>query len=320
MIWLLGIFLPLAAQQPAPQPAADTPVFRSDTNLALVRFHVVRKHSYASDLKRDDVILLEDGQPRPIASFEGGSSGPRSAPVEMILLFDTSGSVKQAGLLDPLAYQTALLDRLPAVRLSVYAFNAALWKHCRSTRDPSEIEAALRRVLDGPRAETEAARIALELPRGRKGAAGTWLFEAIMAAAKDASGPLVVFSDGLPTTTTRSEDAAAALAALGIPVYPVVLGHAGTAGKPWGPMQEMFMADFARLAEGTGGRSFDPPAINLTVVREILAALAEEIRCEYVVGFAPPASSGGVRRHKLEVKLRSRELGSVQGGTRTVIH
>jgi len=310
------MFLPLAAQQ----PPADTPVFRSDTNLALVRFHVVRKHGYADDLKREDVILLEDGQPRPVASFDGGSAGPRSTPIEMILLFDTSGSVKQAGLLDPLAYQTALLDRLPAVRLSVYTFNSALWKHCRSTRHPAEIEAALGRVLKGSHAETDAARIALEVPRGRKGSPATWLFEAIMAAAKDAAGPLVVFSDGLPTTNTRPEDAAAALAGLGIPVYPVVLGHADTAGRPWGPMQEMFMADFARLADLTGGRSFDPPAINLTVVHEILAALAEEVRSEYVAGFALPAPAGGVRPHKLEVRLRSKELGSVRGGTRTVIH
>jgi hypothetical protein len=137
---------------------------------------------------------------------------------------------------------------------------------------------------------------------------------------------LVVFSDGFPTTNTRPEDAAAVLSELGVTAYPVILGHAHVAARKadgqlgWPQMAELFMADFARLAELTEGRSFDPPEIDVTVVRQILGAMAAQALSEYVVGFAPEPSPGGARRHRLEVKLRSKDLGAVRGGVRTVMH
>ena len=324
---LLLLALSLCAQQ--------APVFRTEAALALVRFHVVRKHSYVDDLKPEDVILLEDGSPRKVAVFEGGRLAPRTIPIEMTLLFDTSGSVTEAGLLDPLAYQTTLLDNLENVRLAVYTFTSSLRRQCRPTRDPAELAAALGRVRDARsgRGGPQVGSIPLQLPSGRKGAEGTWLFEAIMAAAKEAAAEpgqatrmVVVFSDGFPTTTTRPEEASAVLSGLGIPVYPVVLGHASIAALKaggqlgWPEMAEMLMADFARLAELTGGRSFDPPVIDVAVVRQILAAMAGQVLCEYVVGFQPEQSSGASRPHRLQVKLRSKDLGTLQGGFRTVTH
>ena len=323
-IGLLLLALPLCAQQ--------APVFRTETTLALVRFHVMRKHSYVDDLKPEDVILLEDGSPRRVAVFEGGRLTPRTIPIQMTLLFDTSGSVTSAGLLDPLAYQATLLDNLENVRLAVYSFTSTLRRQCRPTRDPSELAMALRRVADsrpGPQVES----IPLQLPPGRKGGPATWLFEAIMAAAKDSAAEpgqatrmLVVFSDGFPTTNTRPEEAVSMLSEFGIPIYPVVLGHADLAARKaggqlgWPEMAEMFMADFASLAELTGGRSFDPPVIDVAVVRQILAAMAGQVLCEYVVGFQPEQSPGAPRRHRIQVKLRSKDLGTLEGGFRTVTH
>jgi VWFA-related protein len=340
MIGFLCLALPLfarpvAAQAPAQRPEQQAPVFRTDSTLALVRFHVVRKHSYVDDLKPKDVILLEDGSPREFSVFEGGRLASRTIPIEIVLLFDTSGSVTGAGLLDPLAYQATLLDNLENVRLAVYAFNSTLTRHCGPTRDPAELAAALRRVRDSPSgaAGPQVKSIPLQLPPGRKGAPATWLFEAIMAAAKDSAAEagqatrmLVVFSDGFPTTNTRPEEAVSVLSELGIPVYPVVLGHADLAARRagqqlgWPQMAEMFMADFASLAELTGGRSFDPPVIDVAVVREILAAMAGQVLCEYVVGFQPGESPAAPRPHRLQVKLRSKDLGTVRGGFRTVTH
>jgi VWFA-related protein len=324
LVMLPFLALALCAQQ--------APVFRTDAVLALVRFHVVRKQAYVDDLKPQDVILLEDGSPRQVAVFEGGRWAPRTIPIEMTLLFDSSGSVTQAGLLDPLVYKTSLLDNLENVSLAVYSFDSTLRRQCRPTRDGTELAAALRSVRDsrsGPQSES----IPLLLPAGRKGAAGTWLFEAITAAAKDAAEEpgqatrmLVVFSDGFPTTNTRPEDASAVFSELGIPVYPVVLGHANIAALKaggqlgWPLMAEMFMADFARLAELTCGRSFDPPAIDVAVVRQILAAMAGQVVGEYVVGFQPEQSPGAPRAHRIQVKLRSKDLGTLEGGFRTVRH
>ena len=101
-------------------PAQETPVFRTDSSLALVRFHVVRKNRYITDLKGEDVVLLEDGVPRKFTVLENAMAAKHTVPVEMTLLFDTSGSVVDEGLLDPLAFKETLLDNLENVRIAVY--------------------------------------------------------------------------------------------------------------------------------------------------------------------------------------------------------
>ena len=53
---------------------AQDAVFRTETSLATVPFHAVQKHQYLVDLTPQDIILLEDGQPREITYFEGGLS------------------------------------------------------------------------------------------------------------------------------------------------------------------------------------------------------------------------------------------------------
>jgi VWFA-related protein len=336
--------LPLLGQEP---------VFRSDTALAVVRFHVVRKKYYVDDLKPEDVVLLEDGRPQSIAFFEGGPVKRRLVPVELILLFDTSGSVVDEGLLNPLAFKQNLLDKLESVRIAVYGFNAVLERFCQPTRNPEELATVFRRVIDyragsQPRPE----RIQLKLPARRKSdpRGGTWIYESVAACAQDVAGlpgnatrMILMFSDGFPTTDTKPEEGAAVARELGIPVYPVVLGHRKLAEQAKSilqtgynnqgvlndgararlqrlEMQEQEIEDFARLGELTGGRSFDPPMINLMMIESILGTMVGQVRCEYVIGFAPPAGSGDPAKHRLEVRLKSKDLGKVLGGMRVVSH
>lgn len=93
-----------AAQTAPPAPPPDL-IFRTDTNLAMVKFHVVQKSQYAEDIRVDDIQLLEDGQPQKIALFEGPGGTKRTVPVEVVLLFDVSLSVMYDNLLDSYAIQ-----------------------------------------------------------------------------------------------------------------------------------------------------------------------------------------------------------------------
>jgi VWFA-related protein len=348
--WIFALGLPLLAQQRAQEEA---PVFRTETRLALVHFHVVNKNFYVDNLKREDVILLEDGAPRELAIFEGGLTARRTVPVELMLLFDVSGSVMQEGLLDPLSYKTTLLDGLDGAKLSVYAFDTSLKRFCGPTRDPAELAGAMKRVLNfRAGAQPQPEIISLQLPPKRKSdpRGGTWIYEAVIAMAReaaarqdDATHLVLMFSDGFATTDSRPEDAAGPLRDLGLPVYPVVLGHKKIADlarqvheqgyNRQGVMsdsarerlsrlesQEREILEYASLGELSGGRSFDPPIMNLDMVRRILAAMVAQVRCEYVAGFKPAPPDGEPRKHKLEVKLRSKNLGKVLSGVRTVVH
>ena len=55
------------------------------------------------------------------------------------------------------------------------------------------------------------------------------------------------------------------------------------------------------------------------VLPTILKSLAEHVRYDYVAGFYP-SSSGGGKRHKIEVVLRSRSRGEMVGGFRALVH
>lgn len=318
------------APAPAQKEAAGQPVFRVETSLALARFHVVRKKKYVDDLRPGDIEILEDGVPQKVAFFEGGKGAPRTVPVELLLLFDTSLSVMNSGLLDAFVFKQNVLDGLPYASLSVYAFHNRLKRFAAPTRDLE----ALRRAFRGVEGY---------------GRGGTRLYEAVMQTAKDASSGaanatrlMLIFSDGFPTTDTKPEAAARVARYFGIPLYPVALGHhrlveqarnlqqraVNARGMP-NPnamdrlqrlqAKEREILEFAQLGEMTGGRSYDPRDVNSDVIRRILAALVEQVQAEYVAGYYPGPSSGPRRPRKVEVRLRAAQTGKIYGGTRVLV-
>lgn len=337
--------LPLTAQQ-------DTPVFRTETTLATVHFHVVQGKKYVDNLKAGDLVLLEDGKPRKITFFEGGPNSRRTVPLELILMFDTSGSVVQPGLLDMVTYRKRLLDGQDNVRIAVYGFDSVVRKYTKPTRD-AELLAGVFAKLSDFRANRNRGvpRIPLTLPPGRKKAmGGTWIYEAVNAVMEDAiktpgnpTRMLVVISDGLPTTDAKPEDSVPLAKEHDIHIYPVVLGHWKLAERmqrrqanqhvnrkgmvaPQGQaaandeMKERDMLNFASLGELTGGRSFDPRELNTETVEVILRFLQGQMLYEYVAGFSPESSNGEPKKHKIEVKLARRDLGKITGGSRTLVH
>ena len=319
----------LAAAAAAQQPG-DV-VFRTETNLATVRFHVIQKGRYADNLQVDDIQLLEDGRSQKVALFEGPGAARRTIPVEIILLFDVSLSVMNENLLDSYAIRDTVLNGLEGtVGVSVYAFAHRFKKFT----GPTNSVETLKHALDGAYQFTHA---------------GTPLYESIRKAAQDsweAGGPnvaraMVIFSDGESTTKEKPENAAKAANQYGVTLYPVVLGHrraqqiAQAGGPPMPGMgppnprqtarmdrlrdKEAQMAEFAGIAAPTGGRSFDPPMINNTILKTILAGVASGVRTEYVAGFYP-APGETKQPHKLEVKLVNRSKGKLAGGQTTIVH
>jgi VWFA-related protein len=353
---LAAVLCGAASAQPAPAPQSppppgDLPVFRAETSLALVRFHVVNKNKkqYVVDLKPEQIELLEDGRPQKVALFEGGLSSNRSVPIEIILVFDTSGSLLQDGLLDPVIFKRDLLDSIPNACLSVYRFETRMRRLAQRTRDLETIRKAFgaldKRVNFGTVLKLE--QHASEKDR-KHGIGGSPIYEAVMEAACDASaGPsemtrqLVIFSDGFATSGTKPAAAARLAQELGIPVNPVVLGHGriidrlqrgvqqqmgdvrGGQREPSSDMrraqsQQQEIEEFASLGELTAGRAFDPRFFTADSLRQMLRFMVGQVRNEYVAGYYPASGEGGKKSYKLSVRLRSKDYGKLLGGTRVM--
>lgn len=343
-----GLLMAQQTARPQAEPH-DLPVFRTETSLALVRFHVVNKKQYVVDLKPDQIELLENGRPQKVALFEGGLTKSRTVPVEIILVFDTSGSVLHEGLLDPVTFKKDLLDSIPGAVLSVYRFETRMRRLAQRTRDLETIEKAFgaldKQVSFGTVLKLEQHAS----PKDRKrGIGGSPIYEAVMEAVRDSSmGPadttrlLLIFSDGFATSGTKPEAAGKMAQELGIAVYPVVLGHqriveriqrgiqqqvGDSRAGPREPSSDMRraeeqqreIAEFASLGELTGGVPFAPRMFSQDTLRNILRFMVGQVRNEYVAGYYPVPPEGTKKTYKLSVRLKSKEYGKLLGGTRTV--
>jgi len=365
LVWRLGFALwavtaaaaclaqaaPGGGQQP-PAPASPEFVLRTETQLVLVPFHVVRQGKYVEGLQARDIRLLEDGVEQKVAVFEGPPSTrtSRSIPVEVILLLDVSLSVMNTNLLNGLALKEALLDGLGGnVGVSVYAFARRLKRFTFPTRDVAKLSAALASAYEFSHS-------------------GTRLYEAVIETCRDAARRgaatrlMVILSDSFSTSDTPPERAVAAARQFGVTLYPVVLGHErvvqqalraeGRAGGR-GPMdvpdrargnrrrgdsagrrrdlpgrpdrqvqardREARMLEFAGMGEATGGRSFDPRSVNSAVMRAILQSIVAQVQAEYVVGYYPAVSEKPPAPRQVQVMLLDNKTGKLYGGRRLVV-
>ena len=279
------------------QPAT----FRADARLALVRFQVIAKQNeLVADLQKEEVELREDGVPQNIVLFEGGRLYPHVSKTDVHLLFDCSGSVRNARVLNPRVFSATLLDEFPNVRIAIWGFSG---DSLSSFTSPTRDSAALRRGMD------EVHRMPADftpLYRSLRAVAGQ-----LAATPGDAVRMIVVISDGLATPEqVKEDDAVAGARAAGTPVFPVLVNAHGA----FEPRQSAFLS----LAEATGGRAFEfkekGPA---NLVDQILTRMAAEIRYEYVAGYHP-ASLGKRAKHSVQIVLKNANRGKVAGGVRDV--
>jgi VWFA-related protein len=315
-----------------PLPGHDLsalPTFRAETKLALVRFRLAPKRGrLVTDLGPDDIEIREDGVVQKTSLFEGGRLYPLKSPLEISLLFDCSGSVQQAGTLDPHVFQTSLLNEYENISIGIFGFADTFVRLTSPTRDPVALQRAMNAVAT--------------VPTG-----GTPLFEHIANTIRDiastpttASRMLLIFSDGestRPGDDGRVSEAVAAALESGVTLNPVMLlrpmggsqlpsaqqrapSPADPTAQPVPPrMQvETSVASFMRLAKDTGGQKFEVLLANQDVLPKILRELAARVRYEYVVGYYPQSGAGRKRR-KVEVVLKRKDRGDLIGGYRTVV-
>jgi hypothetical protein len=351
---LLLAFCSLAQEVPQEPPSVT---FRAQTRLVLLSFHVTRGRDYVPNLTRADIELLEDGKPRDFTIFDSPATQGRM-PLELVLLFDTNPRIdyfwdpadvcRFIPSWDDARSQTILEHAAADIRISVYhCAGQTLYSSSPATTNPQIVTAAFRRLLtaQSPGPKSQDTPIALSLPAKRQhvdrgpftddyvrspfvsAEARGWPMEAAIAALNEVAAAsdkvarvLVMFSEGIGATTTIPEDIGNEALDLGVPIYPIVTNYQGHIDSSRWPRNYFRMNQFASLAKMTGGRSLDYPQIDVALLSKILETVKSDGLQQYVAGFALPSTSSAPTQHTLQVRLKSKSAGKLEGGRRRAVY
>lgn len=269
--------------------------FRSGVDAVAVDVLVTRGREAVSGLTADDFTLLDNGVPQEVAVVL-----VEEVPVTLLLVLDTSGSVRGAPLRQLRAAAEAAGEALgPDDRVGLVTFSDKL-RLAVAPAPPAGLPDALDRVRAG---------------------GATALYDAVFAALalrERTAGRTValVFSDGYDTASWLDpRDVLDAARRSDIVVYGVRHDHLAREG--WQPREgrgraNRWFADephlfgreyLGRLAADTGGSVY--VAADLDRLREVFSRVVAEFRSRYLLTYTPQGVDAG-GWHELEVRVRGR--------------
>lgn len=337
----VGVTVRPAGTQFAGSMALGGATFQVDTSMALVPFQVEKSPgSFVSDLRAEEILVVEDGVAREAELQVLGRQGPAAVPVDITLLHDRSGSMGDAGSYNAEVFRKGLLDEFPNVRIAIYGFSDELVRFTPHTRDVEALNRA-------------SALVASIAPRT------TPLFSSISRAmggfdlGRPAVRILFVLSDGMASPMDPESYATVLHTARrnGVAIYPVLVSNPMPAkapsppppsprrpqvssrkkGEPPPPVNEeadvemrrmqkaqqlvslnTSIAGYRRLAESGGQLLTVLPTGNS--LPGLFAEIAKTLRYAYLASYRPSKGTKDVK-----VELVDKKRGKVIGGVRTVV-
>ncbi len=292
--WLIAATIG-AALTAAPLPAeAQTepaaPVFEVEEEVSvgyvLVPLVVRSGAGYSDRLDENDFRLLVDGKPVKIDSFERRSE----APASIVFLQDVSGSMEGSSLQASQEAVRFFLDRsLKGDEFAIATF------------------ASGERTVDVP--FTSDLAVLREAVDSWKGYGTTALHDAVAAVpaiSNEGHNPkrfALLITDGIDNASRVDPEAARDLVRKAqLPVYVIGLGS----GNPFeltdkGKKVYRYADVLSLLAATTGGRYH--AIANKTELEKALAAILDDLRHQYVLGF--PTGEGTSRQRDVKVEVKS---------------
>jgi Ca-activated chloride channel homolog len=259
-------------------PHQDQPTFRSSVRTVPVYATVLDSSGrLVPDLVQEDFSISDNGKPAEIALF---SSEPQ--PFTAVVMMDTSASMTANLKLLNRAAEQFLLRLLPVDRAQVGAFNDKIQLSGTFTNDRDELIAALDDLYFGnPTRLNDAIAASLDALQGI-----------------DGRRVVLVFTDGEDTSSrTRFGTVLDRARDEEVMVYSIGLeseyfnGMRVVRSKP--------SRDLRKISEETGGGYFElQKTIDLSPT---FSRVAQELRSQYLIGFAPATLDGKV--HKLDVRV-----------------
>lgn len=264
----------------------QTPIIRASVDVV----HVVctirdNGGDYVTNLKREDFLIYEDKVVQPIQFFHR-ETGAEAQPLSIVLLIDTSGSVK---------------DKLKFEQMAASEFLESTLRKNKDMAAIVQFDSDIRLVQDFT---YDISILQDRLWRIRAGGA-TKLYDAIWVSVYDllreevGRKVMVVLSDGADTQSHKvAEEAIRAAQGDDVVIYGV------------GVKSRRLDSDFGTLekfARATGGQFFNPKA-ELEKLRDAFARINREIKNQYTLSYVSTNRRRDGSFREIEVRVRRRDL------------
>ena len=267
--------------------AARQQVFRTTTDM--VGFGVTvtdRRGNFVTDLKPEDVEIVEEGTPQEIQLFSRGDETETAPEMHIGLVFDTSGSMGDDITLARSAAVKFLNTLTDAKDMTLVDFD-------------TEVRVSRFEQASFPRL--------VERIRARKPDGLTALYDAIgvyLTGAADDNGRkiLVMFTDGGDTrSTTTFSKLITMLRASDATVYAVgFLEHQSP------PARSEQRQRITQIALETGGEAFFPT--EMKQVEEAYAKILKQIRAQYTIGYVSSNAKPDGRWRRVEIRVKRSDI------------
>ncbi|HSK73757.1 MAG TPA: VWA domain-containing protein [Pyrinomonadaceae bacterium] len=301
-----------AVTKPTPPPVdeEDDEPIRIDTEVVNVLFTAQDKNRrLLTNLKQEDVKILENGQPQEVMSF----SRQIDLPLSLAILIDTSASQERT-LVEQKDAAKSFIESVvrPAKdEVAVVSFTGETTLEQGMTNSVARLRRAVDRVEFVPPSGYVGGGVIVGTPpisgRNQASAGSTAIWDAIWVTSEEVLSPspertrraIILLSDGYNTYGLKKIDDAvqAALKAEAI-IYSVGIGDNYYGGVDQGSLK--------KLSERTGGRAFFPR--DEAELRQAFRLIQEEMRSQYLLAYEPTDQKQDGSYRTIEIQIANPEL------------
>lgn len=301
----------LASPSPTPRSRDELPqdsdeVVKFDTNLTNIFFTAADKNRrFISDLKAEDIRVLEDGQPQEIFTFQTNID----LPLSLAILIDTSASEERT-LPDEKAAARAFLENMmrPSKdEAAIVSFTGETTLEQGFTGSVERLRRAIDRVEFVPPSGYIGGGVVVNgtppisgTNQSLAGSTAIWdavwatSEELISASAENTRRAIILLTDGDDTSSRmKIHDAIERAQKADALIYAIGIGDRYTFNVDEGSLR--------KIAEQTGGRAYFPR--HERDLRDAFEQIQRDLREQYLVAYSPSNKTRDGSYRRIEIQL-----------------
>jgi len=303
--------LALASPSPTPRTRDELPqdsdeVVKFDTNLTNIFFTAADKNRrFISDLKAEDIRVLEDGQPQEIFTFQTNID----LPLSLAILIDTSASEERT-LPDEKAAARAFLENMmrPSKdEAAIVSFTGETTLEQGFTGSVERLRRAIDRVEFVPPSGYIGGGVVVNgtppisgTNQSLAGSTAIWdavwatSEELISASAENTRRAIILLTDGDDTSSRmKIHDAIERAQKADALIYAIGIGDRYTFNVDEGSLR--------KIAEATGGRAYFPK--HERDLNDAFTQIQRDLREQYLVAYSPSNKTRDGSYRRIEIQL-----------------